>query len=77
MVSERFTYNTYGHGRTRPMSREEAHWKDLGVRLGLRMRKPRRDPAHRSTPDAGFKGGLAFRRGKQAMAAFMTPQPPC
>ncbi len=71
----RYKYNRYGRGRTRPMSEGESHWKDLGVKLGMQMRRPPIDPAHSMPPGLRFKMNQRFRQRKQSMGAFLTPQP--
>ena len=58
------------------MSPEEAHWRNLGIHIGLQMRKPLTDPMHKPSPRERFKIGVRHRQGKQAMAAFLTPHPP-
>jgi len=57
------------------MSEGEAHWRDLGVRLGMQMRKRPMDPAHSMPPGLKLRMNVGFRQRKQAMGAFLTPQP--
>ena len=76
MVRRRaFRYNVYGRGRTRPMSEGDSHWRDLGVKLGMQMRRPPIDPAHSMPPRLKFRMSKRFRQRKQSMGAFLTPQP--
>ena len=71
MVS--FNYNIYGPGRTRPMSKEESHWRNLGVHLGMQMRKPVFDPMHKLTIRERMQHEKRFRGKEMAKMAAMTP----
>ncbi len=70
-MEARFKYNTYGPGRTRPHSPSEAHWRNLGVKLGLQMRRHLFIPP--LPPSLKFKQGVRIRQKRQAQAAFLTP----
>jgi hypothetical protein len=69
-------YNIYGLGRTRPMSPQEAHWRDMGVKLGLQMRKPPSDPLHKLTIKERWNSEHRFRQREMAKMAVLTPHPP-
>ena len=72
----RFRYNTYGPGRTRPVSPGEAHWRNLGIRLGMQMRKPAFDPLHRLSLKERMKSEHRFRQREMAKMAEATPHAP-
>jgi hypothetical protein len=74
------------------MPAEEAHRRNMGPREGMQMRghwrnlqidlmfKLRRgapmDPAHKISPWEARNMNVGFRQRKQAMGAFLTPNPP-
>ena len=72
-MAGRFKYNTYGPGRTRPLSEREAHWRSLGIKVGMQMRKPLLDPAHSYSPGVRIKMGIKNRQKGEAFMAERTP----
>jgi len=72
-MAGQYRYNTYGPGRTRPMSPEEAHWRNMGIRFGLQMRRAPKDPLHKMTHRENMGTNRMFRGKKQAEAAVLTP----
>jgi hypothetical protein len=57
------------------MPSSESHWRDMGIKLGMQMRRPPMDPGHKLPPGLKYRMGRGFRQRKQSMAAFLTPQP--
>lgn len=65
-----YYYNVYGPGRTRPHITSEAHWRNMGIKLGMQMRSVPVDPAHQVDPLMRYRMAGRCRQGLEAKAAF-------
>jgi hypothetical protein len=58
------------------MSREESHWRNLGIRLGMQMRKPAVDPLHKMSLRERMHREKRFHQREMAKMAELTPHAP-
>jgi|GEM_PF-4563691 len=82
MVSIR--YNIYSPGRTRPIPRSQVnwgnsgavHWRNLKIHVATEMRRQLYGPQYQMSPLERFRMMDRERQGREAKAAFLTPNPP-
>jgi hypothetical protein len=58
------------------MSPEESHWRNMGIRMGMQMRRAPMDPLHKLTVKERMGKEHRFRQREMAKMAVMTPHPP-